>query len=154
MITLRPYQNTAIAALRAGIKSGQTRQILCAPTGAGKTVIFSYMISRAVDRGRRCLILTHRSELLTQAGGSLRNFNMIPLELKPGKKIPNLTDRLLIVGMAQTIKRRLSDPEYQNWLGNLDLVIIDEAHTQDCESILPFFGKNTTVIGATATPHR
>ncbi len=154
MIQLRPYQNTAIAALRFGIKSGQTRQILCAPTGAGKTVIFSYMISRAVDRGRRCLILTHRSELLTQAGGSLRNFDMIPLELKPGKKIPNLTDRLLIVGMAQTIKRRLSDPEYQNWLGNLDLVIIDEAHTQDAELILPYFGSQTTVIGATATPHR
>lgn len=154
MITLRPYQNAAITALRQNIQSGQKRQILCAPTGAGKTVIFSYMISRAVDRGRRCLILTHRSELLTQAGGSLRNFNMIPLELKPGKKIPNLSSRFLVVGMAQTIKRRLSDPEYQQWLSGLDLVIIDEAHTQDCELILPHFGPQTTVIGATATPHR
>lgn len=79
---------------------------------------------------------------------------MIPLELKPGKKIPNLSERLLVVGMAQTIKRRLSDPEYQQWLAGLDLVIIDEAHTQDCELILPHFGTQTIVIGATATPHR
>lgn len=153
-ISLRPYQSQAVQALRNGIQSGQNKQILCAPTGAGKTVIFSYMISRAVTKSKRCLILTHRAELLTQAGGSLKNFGMIPLELKPGKKIPNLSSRLLVVGMAQTIKRRINDPEYQTWLSCLDLVIIDEAHTQDCELILPHFGPQTIVIGATATPHR
>lgn len=153
-INLRPYQNTAVSELRNGIQSGKQRQILCAPTGAGKTVIFSYMVSRSVSREKKTLILTHRSELLTQAGGSLKNFGLIPLELKPGKKIPNLSSRLLVVGMAQTIKRRLADPEYKSWLSGLDLVIIDEAHTQDCELILPHFGSQTIVIGATATPHR
>lgn len=154
MIHLRPYQTTAVNHLRSNIINGNNKLILCAPTGAGKTVIFSYLISRAVTRQRKCLILTHRMELLTQAGGSLRNFGLIPLELKPGRKIPNLTDRLLVVGMAQTIKRRLGKEEYKTWLGNLDLVIIDEAHTQDAELILPHLGDKTTVIGATATPHR
>lgn len=154
MITLRPYQNNAIQALRENIRVGKNRLILCAPTGAGKTIIFSYLVSRSVSRQKKCLILTHRSELLMQAGGSLQQFGLIPLFIKPGKKIANLSDRLLVVGMAQTIKRRLSDPEYQKFLAGLDLVIIDEAHTQDAEMILPYLGEQTTVIGATATPHR
>lgn len=155
MITLRPYQNIAVQSLRQNIAAGRKHLILCAPTGAGKTVMFSYMVAGALAKEKKCLIITHRAELLTQAGGTLSNFGIKPLQIRPGKKIPNLTEKLVCVGMAQTLKRRVKeDGEYQRYLAGLDLVIIDEAHTQDSELLLKYFGDQTTVIGATATPHR
>ena len=89
-----------------------------------------------------------------QAGGSLAKLGLTPIEIKPGKSIPNPSHLVLAVGMAQTIKRRITKPEYQKWLSELDLVIIDEAHTQDTELLLPYLGQHTIVIGATATPYR
>lgn len=154
MITLRPYQNTAICALRSEIAHGKKHLVLCAPTGAGKTVMFSYMVSGAIQKGKRCLIITHRFELLTQAGGTLSNFGITPVQIKAGRKIPNLMNKLVCVGMAQTLKRRAYESEYREYMANLDVVIIDEAHTQDAEKLLPYFGEQTVVIGATATPHR
>ncbi len=154
MITLRPYQNIAVQALRQNIASGNRHLVLCAPTGAGKTVMFSYMVSGAIQKDKRCLIITHRFELLTQAGGTLSNFGITPVQIKAGRKIPNLMNKLVCVGMAQTLKRRAEEPEYKEYLANLDVVIIDEAHTQDAEKLLPYFGPQTVVIGATATPHR
>lgn len=154
MITLRPYQNTAICALRSEIAHGKKNLVLCAPTGAGKTVMFSYMVSGAIQKGKRCLIITHRFELLTQAGGTLSNFGITPVQIKAGRKIPNLMNKLVCVGMAQTLKRRAYESEYREYMANLDVVIIDEAHTQDAEKLLPYFGEQTVVIGATATPHR
>jgi superfamily II DNA or RNA helicase len=35
MIDLRPYQIEAIRALRNAMKTGHTKVVLCAPTGAG-----------------------------------------------------------------------------------------------------------------------
>jgi superfamily II DNA or RNA helicase len=44
---LRPYQNNSIEALRNGFRENHIRQILCAATGAGKSVIALSMIEAA-----------------------------------------------------------------------------------------------------------
>jgi len=82
MIELRNYQNQSIDRLRKNILNGLLKLILCAPTGAGKTIMFTYMVSRAVARGKKCLIVTDRTELLTQAGGTLEKFGLKPIEIK------------------------------------------------------------------------
>ena len=53
LIQLRPYQADAVEGLRAGIRSGLKRQILVAPTGAGKTVIGSHLLQQALEDMRR-----------------------------------------------------------------------------------------------------
>lgn len=153
MIELRNYQNKSIDRLRKNILNGLLKLILCAPTGAGKTIMFTYMVSRAVARGKKCLIVTDRTELLTQAGGTLEKFGLKPIEIKPNKKINSLNG-VLYVGMAQTLKRRVKDEMYIDFLNNLDLVIFDEAHKQEFNDLMPFVNSKCIVIGATATPYR
>lgn len=62
--SLRPYQHEAIAAVLAARQRGVRRMVVCLPTGAGKTVIFSHLARLAT---RQVLVLAHREELLAQA---------------------------------------------------------------------------------------
>ena len=73
---LRQYQATAITKLKAAIVAGNERVILCAPTGAGKTVIFSQIALGAFRKGKRVLIVTDRIELLKQSGGALNRLKL------------------------------------------------------------------------------
>jgi ATP-dependent helicase IRC3 len=61
---LRPYQAEAIEAVLTARRSGTRRMVVCLPTGAGKTVIFSHLARIAK---KQVLVLAHREELLTQA---------------------------------------------------------------------------------------
>lgn len=115
--------------------------------------MFSFMVSRAVTNKKRCLIITDRTELLTQAGGTLSKLGLQPIHINPKRKLTSLNG-VLYVGMAQTLCRRISQPMYQEFMQTLDLIIIDEAHKQAFNSLLPFIGDKCIVIGATATPHR
>jgi len=61
MIELREYQTESITELRKGFKAHH-RQVLCLPTGAGKTVVFSEMVRMAAEKGTQTLVLTDRVE--------------------------------------------------------------------------------------------
>jgi len=152
MIELRKYQEKSISALRKNILSGIKKMILCAPTGAGKTIMFTYMVSRALQKSKRCLIVTDRTELLSQAGGALEKFGIKPVEIKPNKKLNSLKG-VIYVGMAQTLKRRIKDEMYISFLNDLDLIIFDECHKQEFNELMQYVSENTIVIGATASPH-
>jgi superfamily II DNA or RNA helicase len=106
-------------------RSGSKRVILCLPTGAGKTVIFSDIAARAALKGKKVAILTHRRELLSQAG-----------------KL-NSCDVLMVETLNNQIKKGLDLNQY-------DLLVIDEAHIGNFRKILQGF--EGFVIGATATP--
>ena len=153
MIELRNYQNESVYQLRKNILEKKNRQILCAPTGSGKTVMFSFMCKNAVEKGNRTLIITDRVELLTQAGGTLAEFGLKPIEINAKRKLASLNG-ILYVGMAQTIIRRLKDEMYKDFFSSLDLVIIDEAHKQTFTSLLEYISDKCIVVGATATPYR
>ena len=153
MIELREYQHKSVDQLRSNILVKKKRQILCAPTGSGKTVMFCYMIQSAVSKGKRALIITDRIELLTQAGGTLSEFGLKPIEINAKRKLTSLNG-CLYVGMAQTISRRIKDEMYQKLFHELDLIIIDESHKQTFNSLLEYISEKCIVIGATATPYR
>jgi len=75
-----------------------------------------------------------------------------PIDLdRSAKRLPKAN---LYVGMAQTLKRRLQKPEYQEWYQTIDLIIIDEAHLCEFEFLLDQANPDTIIIGATATPIR
>jgi superfamily II DNA or RNA helicase len=147
---LRDYQLRIIDSIRESFKKNNKRVILCAATGAGKTAIFSFMVSEHFKRGGRILIFTHRKELLSQAGGSFEKFNLNPEYIKAGE-YPKLTDNLH-VAMVETFNRRIDD--YLLFLQSRTMIIIDEAHLEVFTKLMPYISKDTYVIGATATPHR
>jgi len=122
---LRPYQLTAVDEIRGAFKESK-RVVLCLPTGAGKTVVFSEIVSRVLEKGRRVAIVTHRRELLSQAG-----------------KL-NRCDILMVETLNNQIKRGVVN------LSSYDLLVIDEAHIGNFRKILEGF--DGFVIGATATP--
>jgi len=122
---LRDYQVDSVAQVQRAFASGSKRVILCLPTGAGKTVIFSDIAHRAALKGKRVAILTHRRELLSQAG-----------------KL-NSCDVLMVETLNNQIKRGLDLSQY-------DLLVVDEAHIGNFRKVLEGF--NGFVIGATATP--
>lgn len=147
---LRDYQLRMIDSVRQSFKNNNKRVLLCAPTGAGKTAIFSYMVAEHYKRGGRILIFTHRKELLTQAGGSFDRFDLNPKYIKAGE-YPKLTDNLH-VAMVETFNRRID--QYLLFLQSRTMIIIDEAHLEVFTKLMPYISKDTYVIGATATPHR
>jgi superfamily II DNA or RNA helicase len=63
-ITLRDYQEEAIARVLHAWTLPSRRALVVFPTGAGKTIIFASLLKRLNEPA---LILAHREELLTQA---------------------------------------------------------------------------------------
>src|SRR5690554_5076878 len=150
MIKLRPYQRELIQKLRTNLRSGNRRIVLCAPTGAGKTIMFTYIAKRHIEKGGRVLVFTHRKELLSQAGGSFKKFGLEPELITAGSN-PDLS-KTLHVSMIETFDRRLE--EYSLFLASRTLIIIDEAHLNSFTKVFPEVPDGAIVLGATATPYR
>jgi len=143
-IKLRPYQSEAIELLRRGFRERHQRQVLCLPTGAGKTVVFSEMVRAAAERGTVTIVLTDRTELFKQTIASLGRVGVAVEEIRPGKT--NIYHQATIyLGMVETLKRR------KHLLIRPDLIILDEAHKGNFTLILDLF-PDAKIIGATATP--
>ena len=71
MIALYDYQDTAIDSLRQAYQSGKKAPLLVMPTGAGKTVCFTYMAEQAQAKDKRVLLVAHRKELVNQISAAL-----------------------------------------------------------------------------------
>ena len=149
-LILRYYQQELIGALRTSIQKGNKKIVLCAPTGAGKTICFTYMITEHLKRGGRAMVFTHRKELLKQAGSSFEKFGLTPEFINAGSK-PDLTNPLH-VAMVETFDRRKDDLGL--FLLQKTLIIIDECHINNFTKLFEYISKETIVIGVTATPHR
>lgn len=153
MITLRDYQETLINKVRVSMVKNK-HVILCAPTGAGKTVMFSYIAQQVVAQGKKVLCISHRTKLLTQTGGSMQQFGLKPVYIKAGaKKVP--FDKNVYVAMAQTLRRRIEKQKWADFIASIDLIIIDECAMQDTNYLFDSgLIDDKYVIGATATPMR
>jgi len=146
MLNLRNYQTESILQLRQGFANKYQRQVLCLPTGAGKTVVFSEMVRLAAEKGTVTIVLTDRTELFKQTIKALANTGVAVEEISASKKNTYL-GATIYLAMVETIKRR------SDVLAGLrpDLIIIDEAHKGNFTKILDLFPLSR-VIGATATP--
>jgi len=153
MISLRNYQIELINNIRSQFAIGHNYVVAQSATGSGKTVIFTHIVKEASARGRKCLILTNRVELLEQAGGTFSNF---------GVKYENITAEtravptsLVLVAMIETMKRRaVARLDFQMLLKSIDLLIIDEVHIAAFDPIFAYLKDTCYVVGVTATPIR
>ncbi len=123
--SMRPYQIDSIGAIERAFDSGVTRQILVLATGLGKTVVFSQITKREVERGGRVLILAHTDELLEQAIDKLYRSAGIEADKEKANDHASL-DAKVVVASIQTlarVNRLLGFPE-----DHFTLVIVDETH--------------------------
>ena len=145
-LQLRPYQASSVESLRAGFREKHTRQVLAAPTGAGKSRIMEHMIRAAMDKGSRIMFICERRILVEQFSAHLDRAGIDHGVLmaghwrfRPGKQVQ--------IASAQTIERMESLP-------TMDIVFIDELHACMRKSIVNLLERqpNLRVVGATATP--
>jgi ATP-dependent helicase IRC3 len=154
-ISLRPYQQEAIAAIAEAESRGIRRQLVSLPTGTGKTVIFAHLLQQ---RSNRALVLAHRDELIEQAASKI-------LTVDPAARVGickaerNELHREIVVASVQTLSResRLSKID----IAGFTTVIVDEAHHAAADTyrlILDHFrcfGEDGPLtVGFTATPER
>lgn len=151
MIALRPYQLAGINALRRKMAAGTKRLCLCSPTGSGKTVIFSEVIRRAVERKRRAVVLVHRKELVDQTLEKLARLGVAAGVIASGDKRRDDSLPAVQVCSIQTLARRLD-----KGMPPADLVVIDECHHAPSDSYRKVLAAwpEAYLIGATATPWR
>jgi superfamily II DNA or RNA helicase len=149
MFHLRPYQNKTIDAVRKMFKSGKKRIIMCAPTGSGKTVMFTKIIVDTFykDLFNRVLVLTDRIELFSQTYKAIKRAEIEPFILNAKAKQRDLTEYRVVVAMIETLKRRKKTLK----TGDFNLIIIDEAHKANFNAIFEMY-PDSFIIGATATP--
>ncbi|MFT5430452.1 MAG: ATP-dependent helicase IRC3 [Myxococcota bacterium] len=161
-LTLRPYQRAAIAAVIAARRRGVRRMVICLPTGAGKTVIFSELARLAK---RQVLVLAHREELLAQAreklehalaegGGEHRVVAIEQASLRAPKDAHIVVCSIRSLG-PERLRRVLAGRD-------IGLVLYDECHhavADDNQRVLSELGCfdddwSGTLLGFTATTNR
>ena len=158
---LRDYQRECLAAIRSRYLEGVRRQLICLPTGTGKTVIFS-QFPDFFRMKNRMLVLAHREELLDQARHKL-------LQVNPGLRVDveqaNRTaasDSQVVAASVATLGRTGSKRLSQLVPDQFHLIVVDEAHHAAADSyrrVLEHFGvfhaeTRKLVVGFTATPKR
>jgi superfamily II DNA or RNA helicase len=145
---LRAYQDDGVARIRGEFARGALRVLYTAPTGSGKTVLFSYVVSNAVARGKRVCILGHRQEIVDQIDESLFRFGVPHGLIAAGRE--ETFETSVYVASVATLARRSAK------YGPFDLLVIDEAH----HAVAGTWRKIITahpdarILGVTATPER
>lgn len=145
-LTLRPYQAAAVQNLRLALAGGVVRQILCSPTGSGKTEIGMALVKGAQAKRKRVAFLCNRVHLVEQTS---RRFNRsgIVHGIIQGANTSRAYENVLVASI-QTVARR--------GLPEVDLIIIDEAHTvagsREYRAVIAA-AQGVPVIGLSATPY-
>lgn len=129
--------------------AGKRAPLVVAPCGSGKTVCFSAFTKRAVNNGKRVMILAHREELLDQISDTLGRFKVRHEFISAGRPMfPEI--QVQVAGVFSAVRRL-------NKIKAPDLIICDEAHHLSPGSswvkIFDHFHKAWR-IGVTATPQR
>jgi len=120
---LRDYQKQLKSYIYQLIRDGQKRILVYAPTGSGKTAILSSILSDALSRNKRCMLIIHRDFLVEQSrtamiktGIDSNNIGIIKAGFSENRDRP-----IQIAGLQSLQNRPTPD--------GLDLVILDECHS-------------------------
>jgi len=147
-VALRPYQQHDVARLRLAYADGNRAVLYCLPTGGGKTIVFIFIVSEALRKGRRIAILVHRRELVKQASDKLTAAGIRHGIIGAG--LDRDHDAPVLVMSVQTAARRLDQ------LPAIDFVVVDEAHHVRAtiwRAVLDCW-PDARLLGVTATPAR
>ena len=139
---LRPYQEQAVESLRGNIREGVRSQILCSPTGSGKTLIAMALLAGAVEKRKRVAFVCDRRTLVEQTSNRLYEAGIEHgVLMGGGSRAPSSP---VLVCSAQTLESR--------GMRDVDLFIIDECHEQRKRIQEYVRSSGTITVGLTATP--
>ena len=141
---LRQYQIDCISHLRESITRGHKKVVLQMATGAGKTTVAAEMIRLANQKGKKCLFLADRIELVEQTSKRF-DYEGIPHGIIMASHPRYEPHSINQICSPQTMARRA--------IPQADLVIIDECHVaygvhKKMMQLLP----EAVFIGLSATP--
>ncbi len=150
---LYDYQHGAIDKIfdRINISPESYNLLYQLPTGGGKTVIFSEIARRYIEKtNKKVLILTHRIELCRQTSNMLTEFEVDNKIIDSNvKEITNEDDYTCFVAMVETLNNRIKESKVE--IHDIGLVIVDEAHYNSFRKLFHHFEK-CFILGVTATP--
>lgn len=141
---LRACQVRAIEGLRKGYVEKHRVQCLMLPTGGGKTIGAFSLIREARAKGKRAMFVCDRTVLIAQASAVADRYGMSDHGIIQANHWRTRPDRPLQIASAQTLARR-------GW-PEMDLVVVDECHTQYDSVIKHISETSAAVIGLSATP--
>ncbi len=119
--TLDPFQATSCAALEAG-----HGVLVCAPTGAGKTVVGEFAVHLALEAGRKCFYTTPIKALSNQKHIDLvRRYGPESIGLLTGDQSIN-PDAPVVVMTTEVLRNMLYAGS--SALHGLSYVVMDEVH--------------------------
>lgn len=141
---LRDYQGSCIDSLRDGIRGGHRCQALVAPTGAGKTVIASYLLGEAYNKKTSAFFVCDRVSLVDQTSALLDSYGVKHGVIQAQHWRNRPWEHIQVVS-AQTLARRTLEQRPR-------LLVWDECHTL-YKSVIDYIDDPAmTVVGLTATP--
>ncbi|GAB4461567.1 MAG: DEAD/DEAH box helicase family protein [Bacteroidales bacterium] len=150
---LYPYQREAVEKIFKRLEEmpPNANLLFQLPTGGGKTIIFSEIAKRYIQKyKRKVLILTHRIELSQQTSDVLSHIGISNKVINSEvKHLPNQTPYQCFTALVETLNNRLQENE--EFLEDIGLVIVDEAHNNSFRKIFHYF-KDINILGVTATP--
>lgn len=145
-MNLRPYQSRIIEAARGMLKTHPVGCVV-APTGAGKTVIFTSIAQMTVAKGGNVLMLVNRENLMNQTSNTLSALKIRNAVIhRQNVRI----DAPALLSTVQTFSKRFPHGI------KASIIIVDECHIGIYDGyvkkLLAIPGNR--VIGFTATPSR
>lgn len=149
MITLRPYQTTAIDEIRREMRRHKA-VLFQLSTGGGKTNTAASMIHSARDKGNVVFFCCHRKNLIKQTSKTLKKFGIDHSFIAAGHHTNPYAKTFLC--SIDTLRNRLETAPIPK------IIFIDEAHlccSPSWSKIIEHYKeKGAWVIGLTATPER
>ena len=141
----RSFQERAHQALRDGFRAGHKRQLLVAPTGAGKTYIGLRIAHETLAKGRRAVFVCDRTALINQTSARADDYGLTHHGIVQADHWRRDNSLPFQIASIQTIGARGYWPP-------ADVLIIDEAHTQHTPWVEHVKTTGAAVVGLTATP--
>lgn len=169
MFTLRPYQTDIIDRIYQSWAARNQNVLAVLPTGAGKTVLFSHIISQTKGM---TFAIAHRQELISQMSMALARYGVYHSLLAPQNIIKWIIHRHIkelgvhyynpdsnhIVCGVRSLWNRREKPGVAERIARAALVVQDEGHhvagNNEWCKVLGVFPATTKGLFVTATPER
>jgi DNA repair protein RadD len=152
---LRDYQKKAVDSALMALHE-RKNPLVVMPTGSGKSAVLGKIASHCKDKGKRVVVLTHRSELIEQDAKAISNFTDSMPAVYCAKLRRKEISQITVAGIQSIGKKAYSyDPFH--------LIIVDECHLiptnrdtlyQTYINEMRKCYPSLRVLGLTATPYR
>lgn len=140
----RDFQTRAHEQLRAGVRANHRAQLVMAPTGAGKSYLGMRVIHEALVRGRSAMFVCDRTTLINQTSEVADQYGLSAHGIIQANHWRVDRSAKFQIASCQTLARR-------GW-PDVDVIVIDEAHTQYKAWTDHVQTTSAVVIGLSATP--